>query len=256
MTQVFDAEYADSYDSLYNDKDYYEECSLIDRLFQSHGDRIHTVLDLGCGTGSHAFLLAQRGYEVLGIDRSNHMLELARKKANGQNVDGKASFCQGDLRTFQAEQSFDATTMMFAVLGYQLENADVLGAIRTARKHLRLGGLLIFDVWYGPAVLRQGPNDRVKRIKTEKGQILRLASGQLDVQRHLCEVKYHLWKMEGDRVMAETEETHLMRYFFPLELDLILQSCGFALVRLGAFPEFERDPDEMTWNVCGVARAV
>jgi hypothetical protein len=55
---------------------------------------------------------------------------------------------------------------------------------------------------------------------------------------------------------GQIEETHLMRYFFPLELNLFFECCGFALLRLGAFPEFDRDPDETTWNVCGVARAV
>jgi SAM-dependent methyltransferase len=173
-----------------------------------------------------------------------------------EQIDGNASFYEGDIRNFQIDHSFDASLMMFAVLGYQLENADVLAALRTARKHTRVGGLFIFDVWYGPAVLRQGPSDRVRSIPTEKGQILRLASGQLDAQRHLCKVNYHLWKLEGERLTGETEETHLMRYFFPLELNLFLESCGFAPLRLGAFPQFDREPDETTWNVCGVARAV
>jgi hypothetical protein len=80
--------------------------------------------------------------------------------------------------------------------------------------------------------------------------------GQLDVRHHLCKVSYHLWMLEGDRLRGETEDTHVMRYFFPLEFNLFLEYYGFALIRLGAFPEFDRDPDETTWNVCGVARAV
>jgi SAM-dependent methyltransferase len=257
MRELFGSEYADAYDHLYRDKDYIEECELIDRLLRTYGEEsVHSLLDLGCGTGNHAIPLAKRDYSVVGVDRSSNMLQSARKKAAGQQIDGKAKFYEGDIRNFQLEQLFDASLMMFAVLGYQLENADVLAALRTARKHMRVGGLFIFDVWYGPAVLRQGPSDRVKSIPTEKGQILRLASGQLDVQRHLCKVSYHLWKLDGERLTGETEETHLMRYFFPLELDLLLGCCGFALVRLGGFPELDRDPDETTWNVCGVAKAV
>jgi hypothetical protein len=146
--------------------------------------------------------------------------------------------------------------MMFAVLGYQLENRDVLAALRTARKHLHAGGLFIFDVWYGPAVLCQGPSERVKVIPTDRCQILRVASGELDIQRHLCKVSYRLWKIEGERLAGQTEETHRMRYFFPLELDLFLESSGFIPVRLGAFPEFDRDPDTTTWNALALARAV
>jgi len=66
----------------------------------------------------------------------------------------------------------------------------------------------------------------------------------------------HLWKFDDERLLSETEEEHTVRYFFPLELDLFLESAGFASVRLGAFPEFDRDPDESTWNALCVARAV
>jgi len=257
MRELFGSAYADAYDYLYRDKDYVEECELVERLLRTYGDgSVHSVLDLGCGTGNHALPLAERGYAVVGVDRSGDMLQSARKKAGRQQIAGNASFYEGDIRSFQMDHAFDASLMMFAVLGYQLETADVLAALRTARKHTRSGGLLMFDVWYGPAVLRQGPSDRVKSIQTETGQILRLASGGLDVQNHLCKVTYHLWRVEGDRLTGEIEEVHLMRFFFPLELNLLLECSGFAPVRLGAFPQFDRDPDETTWNVCGVARAM
>src|SRR5207249_6640483 len=164
MNELFGSEYADAYDVLYQDKDYLEESRLIDRLFQIYGNGpVRTVLDLGCGTGNHGLPLAQRGYEVVGVDRSAGMLESARKKAVSRKIDGKANFYQEDIRSFQVEQSFDESLMMFAVLDYQLENRDVLAALRTARKHVRLGGIFIFDVWYGPAVLRQGPSEREDR---------------------------------------------------------------------------------------------
>jgi SAM-dependent methyltransferase len=257
MSEIFGSEYAGAYDCLYKDKDYFEECRLIDRLLRAYGNgAVRNILDLGCGTGNYALPLAEQGYKLIGVDRSAQMLNSARQKAFRQQLDGKAIFYEGDIRSFRVERSFDASLMMFAVLGYQLENHDVLAALRTARQHVQTGGILIFDVWYGPAVLCEGPSDRIKSIPTGNGQILRLASGQLDVQHHLCKVSYHLWRMEGDRLKGETEEIHLMRFFFPLELNLFLESCGFAPLRLGAFPEFDRDPDQTTWNVCGVARAV
>lgn len=257
MTELFGSEYADAYDVLYKDKDYLEESRVIDCLLQTHGNGpVRRVLDLGCGTGNHALPLVQRGYEVVGVDRSAGMLESARKKAVSRQIDGKANFYEGDIRSFQIEQSFDACLMMFAVLGYQLENADVLAALRTARRHVRLGGLFIFDVWYGPAVLRQGPSERVKLLPTDRGQILRVASGELDVGRHLCKVSYRLWRMEGERLIGQAEEAHLMRFFFPLELNLFLEFSGFIPLRLGVFPDIDKDPDTTTWNVLGLARAV
>jgi SAM-dependent methyltransferase len=257
MTELFGSEYANAYDVLYQDKDYLEESLLIDRLLQTYGNGpVRSVLDLGCGTGNHALPLAERGYAIVGVDRSAGMLEAARKKAASRQIGGKAKFYQEDIRSFQVEQSFDASLMMFAVLGYQLKNADVVAALRTARKHVRLGGLFIFDVWYGPAVLRHGPSERVKVIPTDRGQILRVASGELDVGRHLCKVSYRLWRIEGERLIGQAEETHLMRYFFPLELNLFLECSGFNPLRLGVFPEIDRDPDTTTWNVLGLARAV
>jgi SAM-dependent methyltransferase len=256
VTELFGSAYADAYDTLYTDKDYGEESQLIERLLQTYGNGpTRTVLDLGCGTGNHALPLAQRGYEVVGVDRSAAMLERARQKAVSGQINGKAKFYQDDICSFQMERSFDAALMMFAVLGYQLKNQEVLAALRTARKHLVPGGLFIFDVWYGPAVLREGPSERVKVIPTDRGEILRVASGKLAIERHLCQVSYRLWRLEEKRVVGQTEETHLMRYFFPLELDLFLECSGFVLVRLGAFPEFDLDADATTWNVLGLARA-
>jgi len=257
MNDVFGSEYADAYDVLYRDKDYLAECRLISDLLQKYRNgNIRKVLDLGCGTGNHALPLAEQDYHVVGVDRAAGMLEIARLKTANRRINGKATFYEGDVRTLQLEQSFDAALMMFAVLGYQLTNADVLAALRTARKHVRADGLLIFDTWYGPAVIRQGPSERIKCIPTEAGQVLRVASGELDISRHSCKVNYRLWRIEGERLAGQTEETHRVRYFFPLELNLFLECAGFTLLRLGAFPEFDRDPDTTTWNVLGLARAV
>lgn len=257
MNQTFGSTYADAYDLLYFDKDYNAECDLVEKIFRTYGHAsISTILDLGCGTGNHAFPLAARGYEVIGIERSESMLAQARQKLANTPRGLKLSFQEGDIRSVKFDGQFDAAVMMFAVLGYQLENKDVLAAFTSVRQHLRAGALFVFDVWYGPAVLHQRPSERARVIPIADGKILRFASGKLDVPRHLCSVKLNLWKISGDRLLLETEETHLMRYFFPLELSLFLESSGFNLIRLGTFPQFDREPDETSWNVLGVACAV
>ena len=79
---VFGCGYADQYDLLYSDKDYEAECDLLEEVFRRYGTGpVQTILDLGCGTGSHALLLARRGYQVTGVDRSQEMLAQARQKA-------------------------------------------------------------------------------------------------------------------------------------------------------------------------------
>ena len=256
MTTPFGAAYSHTYDLLYSDKDYSAECSLIEKIFRRYSTvPVTSVLDLGCGTGSHVFDMAGRGYTVVGVDRSEGMLAVANHRLRRSPSAEKVRFHPGDIRNVDLGQHFDAAIIMFAVLGYQIENNDVMAALKTARHHLKTGALLIFDVWYGPAVLHQKPSDRVKVIPTQEGKILRAASGELDVSLHTCTVRFHLWRMAGERLVEETEETHRMRYFFPLELSFFLESAGFSLVRLGTFPDVDKDPDEDSWNVIAVARA-
>lgn len=256
MSDVFGADYSNAYNSLYSDKNYAAECDVIEGLFKRYSQRsVRKILDLGCGTGNHAFLFANRDYDVVGVERSQHMLAVAQNKLD-EKTRPKLQFRSGDIRNVDLGEEFDAALILFAVLGYQLENSDVIATLRTARRHLKPGGLLIFDVWYGPAVLREQPSDRAKVIPTPDGKILRLASGKLETATHTCSVQYQLWQFQNDRVNSETQETHRMRYFFPKELDLFLEHCGFTRVRLGAFPDVDREPSESTWNVIGVARAV
>lgn len=253
MTSVFGQDYADAYDSLYGDKDYEQECDLVEQLMGQYSTKpIHSVLDLGCGTGSHAIPLAKRGHKVAGVDVAEAMLTRARSKV-GPGVD--ISFHLGDVRTVRLNQTFDAALMMFAVLGYQHENEDILAALKTARSHLHDDGVFVFDVWYGPAVLNLRPSDRVKVIPVGDGRLIRAASGELDVQRNLCKVSYHLWHLVGDRLVNETEETHLMRYFFAQDLQLFCALSGLKLVHLSAFPSLDQTPDEQSWNIFGVATA-
>lgn len=254
MNQVFGRIYADVYDLIYRDKDYDRECELLDQIFSKYaGKPVRKVLDLGCGTGNHALRLAAKGYEVVGVDRSSSMLHVAEQKVREKKGISLRLY-QSDIRHLDLGETFDVVLMMFAVLGYQLENPDILNALQVTHKHLRPNGLLVFDVWYGPAVIAQRPGDRVRVIKTDQGTLLRTSSGILDIRRQICGVQFHLWYMQDNRIIQETEEHHLMRFFFPQELELLLEASNFRLIHLGAFPNFDRDPNETTWNVMGVAQ--
>jgi SAM-dependent methyltransferase len=254
VSQIFGQVYAPAYDLLCRDKDYDAEVDLLQQLFGKYADRqVRSILDLGCGTGNHGFRLADRGYRVVGVDRSAEMLAEAYRKLEKCHADVR--FHQADIRDGNLGQTFDAVLMMFAVLGYQIEDADVLRALQTARRHLQSNGLLFFDIWYGPAVLAQGPEERVRTIEQAGKTWMRTSSGRLETQRNLCHVEFQLRRMSGDRVLEETKESHTVRYFFAKEIDSFLDSSGFRCRRLGAFPEFDRDPDHTTWNVMVVGSA-
>ena len=126
MNEIFGSTYADAYDLLYEEKDYLAECDLLESLFQTYGvGPINRIIDLGCGTGNHAIPLASRGYQLTGVDRSVNMLSQAEKKARASSGSGNVSFECGDVCTVDLGQTFDASIMMFAVLGYQLQNTEV-----------------------------------------------------------------------------------------------------------------------------------
>lgn len=258
-TKVFGKEYANQYDTFYHDKDYEAECDLIEEVFRRYaGKPVESILDLGCGTGNHAIPLAKRGYQITGVDRSSEMVEHAKAKLQFQTSSSRLQpqFLEGNVCSLDLERQFDAVIMMFAVLGYQLTNDDVSDTLRAVRRHLKRRGVFIFDVWYGPAVLAIRPGDKIREIPTADGKVIRMASGELDVRHHLCEVNYRLLQIAEDRIVSNSDETHRMRYFFPMEIEQMLTCNEMKLENLTTFPDLEKPADETTWNVLGIGRVV
>ncbi len=141
---------------MYATKDYEQECNLVEQAFEHFaGGPVRSVLDVGCGTGGHAIPLAQRGYEVVAVDRSSDMVARARHKA--EELGAELTLAEGDALTLDLGRRFDAAIVMFAVVGYQLTNAAVRALLATVRRHLRAGGVLVFDVWHGPGVIASPP---------------------------------------------------------------------------------------------------
>jgi SAM-dependent methyltransferase len=252
MTEVFGADYSDSYDALYADKDYGAECDLVEEIFRRASRPIRSLLDLGCGTGRHSVELARRGYEVVGVDLSEGMLERARRRAIG-SAPGSTTFVHGDIQTIQLERQFDAVLSMFAVVGYQIRDDAVRSTFANVRRHLEPGGVFIFDVWYGPAVIAVGPSARVKVVPIDGGDIERKAVGTLEPDSHVCSVKYELTQRRPGGVDAIASETHRMRFFFDEELGEFLKEAGLTLLTLTAFPDTENPPSVDSWNVLAVA---
>jgi hypothetical protein len=157
---------------------------------------------------------------------------------------------EGDIREVQAGGPFDAALMMFAVLSYQISNEDVLAALTTARGHLNSGALLVFDAWYGPGVIADPPRERTKTVQTNGHSLARNTTASLEVRDHLCTVEFYLSGTAG-----EARETHVVRFFFPRELELYLELAGFESLLLAPFGAPEASLGEDTWNVMVVARA-
>lgn len=248
---VFD-EYARYYDLLYADKDYDGEAKYIASLLRcTMGNGRRQILELGCGTGKHAALLADMGYKICGIERSKNMLAQAQERAGGKHG---LSFVQSDIREFSLGKTFDAVFALFHVMSYQTSTEDFIAVLKCVREHLNEGGVFIFDTWYGPAVLTERPEFRVKRLEDESCQITRIAEPVLHENESIVDVNYDVFvkdKATGD--IKEFKEVHNMRYYFLSEISLMLGMCGFALEKAVEFMT-ERELSGKTWGSLFVAR--
>ena len=251
---VFNA-YSRYYDLLYRDKDYAGEAQYVRELIVQNAPHACSVLDLGCGTGRHDLLLAQLGYQVTGVDRSEEMLAVAASRLSSHPGHlPSVAFVHGDIRTVRLGRTFDAVVSLFHVMSYQTGNDDLAAAVATARAHLSPGGVFIFDCWYGPAVLTDRPAVRVKRLEDESIVVTRIAEPALHENDNQVEVDYQVFIRSKETGMVnELHETHRMRYLFHPEVSCFLEEAGMEIVSAGEWLTGRR-PGFDTWGVCYVAR--
>jgi SAM-dependent methyltransferase len=248
-TENFDA-YAAYYDLLYRDKEYDREAAFIDDLIKAYQPDAKRLLDLGCGTGIHDWILSGKGYQVVGVDRSESMLANARGRASlWPAITEGPQFSRGDLTTFRCEPQVDVVISLFDVMSYLTSYAQLRAALDNIKACLRPGGLLIFDCWYGPAVYTQQPGTRVKRLEDDNIRLTRIATADFDRSANRIDVHYEMfvnWK-KHNRIETFTE-VHPMRCYFDDELREILAASGFD--SKFAMQWFTRQkPSDSTWSV-------
>lgn len=243
--------YSRYYNLLYKDKDYEGEAEYVHNLIQKYNPNAKSILNLGCGTGRHDFLLAEKGYEVNGVDMSEEMLAVANSQLSTLNSNPSTlKFDQGDIRAIRLNRTFDVIISLFHVISYQTTNEDLVATFTTVKAHLKLGGTFIFDCWYGPAVLTDRPVVRVKRLEDEEIEVTRIAEPVMYPNANVVDVNYHVFikdKLEGR--YEEVKETHHMRYLFMPEIEMLLIAEGLELIHCeqwltGKKPGFD------TWGAC------
>lgn len=243
--------YSAFYDLLYRDKNYDAEAEYVARAIRSAVPEARSILELGSGTGRHGRLLAEKGFDVHGIERSADMIALAKTAAVSSSCGAAGSFtCDvGDICTASLGRTFDAVIALFHVISYQTTNAALQAAFRVAAGHLAPGGLFLFDVWHGPAVLTERPSERVKTVADDRHQVTRTAQPELDTNRSTVKVVYQMeCRDRQSGKIAHFSEEHLMRYLFPTEVDLLAQGSGLRIVRTEEFLT-GRPPSVSTWGV-------
>lgn len=240
---------AEFYDLLYKDKNYEREADFVEEVFSAFG-KPTSILEVGCGTGNYTRIFCQRGYDVSGVDISEKMIDAAKRKCD-------CSFQIGDVRCFSLGRKFDACVAMFAVIGYMVENSDVMSALCNIRAHLKHGGLFVFDVWNGLAVMRTLPETRVKEVEDDDCKVVRVAHSILKSFNHLCIVNYTYSVLDKKtQALKEFAESHHVRFYFPQEISFFLEKAGFEVLKICPFLDFSGAVDELVWNMAVVARAI
>ncbi|MBI4651329.1 methyltransferase domain-containing protein [Candidatus Desantisbacteria bacterium] len=249
---VFNEEYSSSYDYFYKDKDYEKECDFLESIFEKFSYKPKTILDIGCGTGGHALVLAKRGYDIVGIDRSIHMLNIAKQKKNELGLE--AELIEGDITKIVLNRKFDAIISMFAVMSYQINNSLLSSVCALAKESLIPDGLFMFDCWHGMGVLNDKPVPKIKEIKiNNRERIIRFTQPEFDMLNHIVNINFKVWKIK-DNNFNETDEIHPMRFLFPQEIKYFLEVAGFKDIKFCPFLNLEKDLSYNDWNMMVIGR--
>lgn len=247
-------DYSDFYDEIYKDKDYDRETDFILRVFKRYGRKGPNLLSLGCGTCNYELLLAKSGFNITGIDISEQMLNLARKKADEQKLKSKIKVFERDVRKFVFKKKFDNAMAMFNITGYQTLSKDMEQMLHNITRCLKKGGIFIFDCWYMPAVLKDKPTDRIKKIQTKEGILIRQTKSILHLNDNVIEINFDVTKLLKDKIINETKETHLMRYWSLPELKFFLNKAGFTIIKVCNFMNLDSEISEDKRDIFVVAK--
>ena len=224
-------ELAYSYDRLTNDVDYGAVVDFYFEILSREGLRPRTAVDLACGTGSVALLLAQRGMRVTAVDMSEEMLCVASQKAQEQGV-YPVFVCQ-KLQELQLPRGVDLAVCALDSMDYITEPDDCREAIRRVYKALNPGGCFIFDV-NTPEKLRAMDG---QIFVDEDDDVFCLWRGEFDPQTNICSYGMDLFQREGN-VWHRSFEEHREYAYSAAQLTGYLKDAGFTSVEIFADRRF------------------
>lgn len=116
----------------------------VEQVLALSGITTGSALDLCCGPGRHAIALAQRGFQVTGVDRAAFLLEKARDLAGEKKI--KVEWVQADMLHFERANSYDLVVSLFHSFGYFEKKLDDLRVLQHIFASLKPGGIFVIDV--------------------------------------------------------------------------------------------------------------
>lgn len=212
---------AASYDRLTNDVDYEATVEFYQQILDQEGLKPRTAVDLACGTGSVAAILARKGLEVLGVDLSEEMLTQAVQKV--QDMEHPPRFICQPLQELQLARGVDLAVCALDSLDYILNPMDCAQAIRRIYKALNPGGIFIFDV-NTPEKLRAMDG---QVFLDEDENVYCVWRGEFDEETNICSYGMDLFQRQGNLWQRSFEE-HREYAYSQEQLVGYLKDAGFG----------------------------
>ena len=229
--------FAEVYDLFMEEVPYRQWSRYITELLEEYGICDGLVLDLGCGTGVLTELLALAGYDMIGIDLSREMLEIAteRRVQSGLNI---LYLCQ-DMREFELYGTVRAVVSVCDSMNYITEYEDLTQVFRLVNNYLDPGGMFIFDLNTEYKYRQVLGSQTIAESREDCGFIW---ENEYDEETKLNEYDLTLFVREEGELFRRYEETHVQRAYSVEEIKAALLEAGMEFVAV--YDAFTRDGAE------------
>ncbi len=226
--------FAEIYDRIMCSVDYEGWADYVEELLKIHAENqvIKDVIDLACGTGSSTIPFARREYRVAGLDISETMLKLARRKTEEQNL--SILYHRQDLRCLSLNQKFDLALLFQDGLNYILSEPELYKVFCALYASLKCPGFFIFDL--------TRPGLRSRNIEKDDACVVDLEDLTLIMESHYQKEKA-LWSASltvfqklDNGLYKKYREEHQEKDYTPAVVAAMLRKAGFSVT--GIYPSF------------------
>ena len=218
---------ASSYDGLMADGSYRKRADYLERCFRKSRIPVRTVLDLACGTGTIACLLAERGYQVTATDGSEEMLTQAMQKAAA--LPGQPPlFLHQTMPRLRLLEPVDAAVSTLDSLNYLTREKDLRETFRRVYRTLKPGGAFLFDV-NTPYKLRRMDGQMYMDETEDSVCVWRTFFSE---RTRVCTYQVDLFRLRQDGAWDREFEEHRERAWTEEELRTFLADAGFSKVTI------------------------
>lgn len=209
-----------------------------------------SILDLACGTGTFAVLMANQGFKVAGIDLSPQMIAAAKKQA--AKAGARVKFSVKDVRSLDAVSKYDLVTCWFDSLNYLLRNEDLTQTFKAVARALTDDGLFVFDMntIYGIAFAYW----RLSPYRVDNEDLLMLHRfTDYDHDLNIMRMKLTWFVREGE-AWKRFDEVHQERAYTLTEIRASLKEAGLTEEACWGNPSAMIEPRRENPRVWFVAR--